>query len=85
LTTSLSYLIDAFGEALNAAKQRKMVILYSEQFSMEKPHAVCAISSDRETIENYGSRLDKLQKDNKIDTQTTSGYFRLIEEARKLS
>lgn len=55
-----------------------MVILYSEQFS------ICAISSDRETIENYGSRLDKIQKDNKIDTQTTDGYFRLIDEARKL-
>jgi len=77
-------LIDAFDEALNAAKLRKMVILYSEQFSMEKPHAVCAISSDRETIKNYGSRLDKIQKHNKIDTQTTHGYFRLTEEARRL-
>jgi hypothetical protein len=48
------------------------------------PHAVCAISSDRETIQNYGSRLDKIQKDNKIGTQTTDGYFRLIDEARTL-
>lgn len=77
-------LIDALDEALNAAKLRKMVILYTEQFSMEKPHAVCAISSDRETIKNYGSRLDKIQKDNEIDIQTTDGYFRLIDEARRL-
>ena len=79
-------MIDALDEALNAAraKLRKTVILYSEQFSVEKPHAVCAMGSDRETIKNYGSRLDKIQKDNKIDTQTTDGYFRMIEEARRL-
>jgi hypothetical protein len=77
-------LIDAFNEAISLARLRKMVILYSEQFSMEKPHAVCAISSERDTIENFGSRLDKIQKDIGINTQTTDGYFRMIEEARGL-
>jgi hypothetical protein len=77
-------LTDAVDDALKATKQQKMVILYSEQFSMVKPHAICAMSSNREAIKNYGSRLDKIQKDNKIDTQKIDGYFRLIEEARKL-
>jgi hypothetical protein len=33
----------------------------------------------------YGSRLDRIEKAQKIDTKTTEGYYRLIDEAQKLN
>jgi hypothetical protein len=78
-------LSEAFEEAIKMARAKeKAVILYSEQVSIEQPYSICAIVSDKYKIDDYGSRLDKIEKDLKIDTKTTDGYYRLIDEARKL-
>jgi hypothetical protein len=76
---------EAFEGAIKIARSNdKAVVIYSEQVSYEQPYSICAIVSDKSMIEYYGSRLDKIQKDLKINTATTDGYYRLIEEARKL-
>ncbi|MGI0044781.1 MAG: hypothetical protein ACRD47_13835, partial [Nitrososphaeraceae archaeon] len=79
-------LSEAFKEAIKLARLgEKVVLLYSEQVSEEQPYSICAVECDKQRVEYYGSRLDKVGKDLKIDTNTTEGYFRLIEEARKLN
>jgi hypothetical protein len=78
-------LSEAFEQAIKMARSKeKAVVIYSEQVSYEQPYSICAIVSDKHTVENYGSKLDKIQKDLKINTETTDGYYRLIDEARKL-
>jgi hypothetical protein len=74
-------LIDAFQEGIKNVNQKKIVIFYSEQFSVEQPYSICAIASDKQAVENYGSRLDKIQKDFNINTAATDGYYRIIDEA----
>jgi len=76
---------DAFQEGIKNVYQKKIVIFYSEQFSVEQSYTVCAIASDKEEVENYGSRLDKIQKDFNINTGASDGYYRIIDEARKLT
>ena len=85
LNNSNLKLSEAFEEAIKMARAKeKAMILYSEQVSIEQPYSICAIVSDKYKIDDYGSRLDKIEKDLKIDTKTTDGYYRLIDETRKL-
>jgi hypothetical protein len=75
----------AFEEAIRIARsKKKAVVFYGEQLSLGQPYSICAIVSDRYNVEYSGSRLDKIEKDLKIDTKTSDGYYRLIDEARKL-
>jgi hypothetical protein len=60
-------------------------VIYSEQISYAEQYSICAIASDKFTVENYGSKLDRLQKDLQINTETTMGYHRLINEAKRLT
>ncbi len=79
-------LIEEFKEAIKIVERKnKAVLLYSEQVSLGQSYSICAIALDKTTIKNFGSRLDKLEKDYKIDTKTADGYYRLIDEARKLN
>jgi hypothetical protein len=79
-------LSEALGEAIYTVRSKdKAVILYSEQISMEQPYSICAIVSTKSKVEDYGSRLDKVEKAEKIDTRRTEGYYRLIDGARKLN
>ena len=79
-------LSEALGEAIYTIRSKdKAVILYSEQISVEQPYSICAIVSTKSKVEDYGSRLDKVEKAEKIDTRRTEGYYRLIDEARKLN
>jgi len=76
---------EAFEEAIKMVRSKdKAVVIYSEQVSYEQQYSICGIASDKSAIEYYGSRLDKIQRDLNINTATTDGYYRLIEEARKL-
>jgi hypothetical protein len=69
-------LSEAFREAIKIARSKdKAVVLYTEQLSYEQQYSICAIASDKNTIENYGSRLDKIEKDHGIDTKTKDGYL----------
>jgi hypothetical protein len=75
-----------FEEAIITAKSKgKVVVLYSEQLVVGEPYSICAIASQRDIVEYYGANLDKIEKDLKINTKTTKGYYRLIDEARKLN
>ncbi|MGH9965896.1 MAG: hypothetical protein ACRD8W_07310 [Nitrososphaeraceae archaeon] len=79
-------LVEAFEKAIIRGRSgKKGVLLYSEQVSLEMPYSVCAIVGDKERVEDYGSELDKIVKDLKIDTDTTEGFHKLVELARKLS
>jgi hypothetical protein len=64
---------------------KKVVLLYSEQVSEQEPYSIYAIACDKQRVEYYGSRLGKVARDLNIAISTTEGYFRLIEEARKLN
>jgi hypothetical protein len=77
---------EAFEKAITLVRSgQKAVLLYSEQVSHEQPYSICAITCDIQKVENYGSRLDKVATELKLDTRTSEGYLRLIEEARKLN
>lgn len=77
---------EVFEKAEKIARlKQKSVILYSEQISPEQSYSICAIVSDKYKIEYYGSRLDRIEKAQKIDAKTTEGYYRLIDEARRLN
>lgn len=79
-------LSDALVEAINTIRSKdKAVILYSEQISLEQPYSICAIVSNKSKVEDYGSKLDKIEKDRKIDTKSTEGYYQLLDEARRLN
>jgi hypothetical protein len=62
----------------------KTIILFCEAVSGDAPFATYALAARKETIEYFGSRLDKIQKDSKIDTSTTEGFEQLIAEAKNL-
>jgi hypothetical protein len=42
------------------------------------------IASEKETVEQPGSELEKKEKDTKIDSDAPSHYYRIVEEARKM-
>jgi hypothetical protein len=76
----------AFVKAISMARtNKKVVLLYSEQVSEGQRYSICAIVCDKQRMQDYGSRLDKVAKNLKIDTKTTEGFYRLIEESRKLN
>jgi hypothetical protein len=47
----------------NARDKKKMMILCSESLSYNEPFELFAVAEEKETIENYGSRLDKIEND----------------------
>lgn len=76
LLASYAYSIDnlnlelsqAFEEATKLARSNeKAVIIYSEQVFLKQPYSICAIASDKNRVEDYGSRLDKIEKQLSID------------------
>jgi hypothetical protein len=62
----------------------KTIILFCEAVSGDSPFATYALAAKKETIEDCGSRLDKIQKYQKIDTSKTEGFEQLIAEAKQL-
>ncbi len=62
----------------------KTIILFCEAVSGDSPFTTYALAARKETIEDLGSRLDKIQKDMKIDTSQTEGFEKLIEQAKQL-
>lgn len=62
---------EAFVKAIKMARaNEKDVLIYSEQVSEEQPYSICALVCDRQRVKYYGSRLDKVARDLKIDTKT---------------
>ena len=75
----------AVDNALKLVKEgRKAVLLYSEIISKDKPYRICAISTDKETVHSIGAKLDRKEKDAKINERTPDYYFKIINEARQL-
>jgi hypothetical protein len=62
----------------------KTIILFCEADSGDSPFATYALAARKETIEDFGSRMDKIQKDKKIDTSKIEGFKQLIAEAKQL-
>jgi len=58
--------------------------LYSEVIIGYHPFTIGAIASEKETVEQLGSELEKKEKDTKIDSIAPSHYYRIVEEARKI-
>jgi hypothetical protein len=62
----------------------KTIILFCEAVSGDSPFATYALAARKETIEDFDSRMDKIQKDKKIDTSKIEGFKQLIAEAKQL-
>jgi hypothetical protein len=64
---------------------QKGVIFYSEVMTGFDSYTIGAITSEKETVEQLGSELEKKEKDTKIDSKTPGYHYRIVEEARKMS
>jgi hypothetical protein len=62
----------------------KTIIMFCEAISGDSPFTTYAMAEKKETVVDLGSRLDKIEKDKKIDTCNFEGFKSLIAEARAL-
>ncbi len=62
-----------------------MIILCSVSLSYNESFELFAVAEEKETIENYGSRLDIIENNKKINTKTDEGFRSLVEQARKMN
>ena len=47
---------------------------------MDKAYRICAVYSEKETVQMLGAKLDKKEKDVGINESKPKYYFRIIEE-----
>jgi hypothetical protein len=75
----------AFKDAVKLVNQgKKGVILYSEVITGYCQYTIGAIASEKETVEQSGSELEKKEKDTHIDSKAPNYYYRIVEEARTM-
>lgn len=77
-----------FEKSINAvlekAKKKKMIVLCCEGIVFNEPFHVYTLAEEKEIVEDVGSKLDKIEKNKKIDTKTPDGFNQLINQATLL-
>ncbi len=58
--------------------------MYSEVITGYYQYTIGAIASEKETVEQLGSELEKKEKDTHIDSKAPNYYYRIVEEARTM-